>query len=217
MKFFVSIGWLYVIAIMAIVLGVNLCLKWRSWELRRKLCAMAVITLVLHVWEEWVLPGGYWYLYNLGSNNYPMSQLTDMLTNFLGVALGTVVVMYGVNNISTITIMFVCLSEALVHSTVIVAKSLSAFSDAGITVIYNPGMLTALLLFLPIGLSLLISLLRSHLRVSRWIYGIISFAILMNVTVIAPEALLQNMDSEYAFDNKGYYQQFDVLLPGDTD
>ncbi|MFV0519230.1 MAG: HXXEE domain-containing protein, partial [Lachnospirales bacterium] len=67
-----------------------------TWTKINILCTLAVIVLVLHVIEEWVLPGGLHYSYNIshGSNvlgRYPMNRLTDMITNFGGVLFGLVV------------------------------------------------------------------------------------------------------------------------------
>ena len=53
--------WLYVIAAIAVVLGVLIWKNRNTWSKLNILCALAIIVLVLHVLEEWVLPGGLHY------------------------------------------------------------------------------------------------------------------------------------------------------------
>src|SRR5574344_2399336 len=86
-KWFVAQGWLYVMIAIGIFMAVLLIKNWKDWTWLNKLGTLAIIVLVFHVWEEWVIPGGFHYIYNLGSEcpeRYPMSQLTDMITNFGG-------------------------------------------------------------------------------------------------------------------------------------
>lgn len=94
--------WLYVITLIAgIVLG---CLisNWSVWSLQTKLFAFATMLLPLHVLEEWYFPGGFHTMYNLMQKSdkldrYPMNQLSDMWTNFIGVIFGCIVLIVGVN------------------------------------------------------------------------------------------------------------------------
>ncbi|MGN1284828.1 MAG: hypothetical protein ACI4TY_05965 [Candidatus Limosilactobacillus intestinavium] len=84
---FVRWGWLWCMNIMSIILIYQLIRHWHDWSNLNKLGALTVIVLAFHVWEEWVIPGGFHYIYNLHSafpNRYPMSELTDMITNFGG-------------------------------------------------------------------------------------------------------------------------------------
>ena len=86
---FVEKGWLYCMLIMGVVLTVQLIIHWKDWTFLRKMGAFTVIVLVFHVMEEWVMPGGFHYYYNISSDailrdRYPMNELTDMITNFGG-------------------------------------------------------------------------------------------------------------------------------------
>lgn len=64
---FVEKGWLYCMAVMGIVLTVQLMIHWKDWDFLRKAGAFTVIVLVFHVMEEWVMPGGFHYNYNISS------------------------------------------------------------------------------------------------------------------------------------------------------
>ncbi len=89
---FVSWGWMYCMVLMSVILTVQMTVHWRSWDALTKLGAFTVIVLTLHVWEEWVIPGGFHYIYNIASapslrGSYPMNKVTDMVTNFGGAIL----------------------------------------------------------------------------------------------------------------------------------
>ncbi len=79
--------WLYVATAIAIAVVVHIVRNWKEWDWLTRLVAICSIWIVPHVWEEWVFPGGFHYMYNTLSNSaepdrYPMSELTDMWTNF---------------------------------------------------------------------------------------------------------------------------------------
>ena len=116
--------WLIFISLVGGGVGVALILRWRAWPVQRRLLALAVIVLVLHVWEEWRFPGGLHYAYNYlaGSTDayalarYPMSELTDMLTNVGGVLAGTAALIWaGRSTVTAITVWVVCVVEVLLH------------------------------------------------------------------------------------------------------
>lgn len=88
--------WLYVMAAIGIILGVLVWKNKKKWSPINILCTLAIIVLVLHVIEEWVLPGGLHYSYNIAHGStllsrYPMNRLTDMITNFGAVVVGCIV------------------------------------------------------------------------------------------------------------------------------
>jgi hypothetical protein len=66
-NWFVAWGWLYVMIIMNVILTVQMIVHWKDWDGLTKLGAFTVIVLTFHVWEEWVIPGGFHYIYNIDS------------------------------------------------------------------------------------------------------------------------------------------------------
>ncbi|MGM9912304.1 hypothetical protein [Floccifex sp.] len=48
--------WLYVILAIGIIDGVLLAVNWKKYNRIMRLSIIGGITLVAHVWEEWVLP-----------------------------------------------------------------------------------------------------------------------------------------------------------------
>lgn len=207
--------WLWLVAGVFVFLLVYLIRHWKAWNWQKRLCTMAVMTLCLHCWEEWRIPGGFWWLYNAGVANYPMSELTDSITNFAGIVLGLIVILAGlVNNVSAFVIAFICLFEGLAHGVFLHAKSVALFSRAGDPTWYNPGFFTAIFLFVPIGIGLVLWFVFHHPTVRQVLLGIF-FAAVVNIgEVIMPEALLKDPESPYAFTSRGmYYSSFKTVLP----
>ncbi len=177
----------------------------------------AIIVLVLHVWEEWVVPpGGFHYIYNLGSDHppdrYPMSELTDMITNFGAAMLGVVVLILwgGFGGVSaSIAIALFSLFEVIVH-VLLAFQSHAEFADAGQSIIYAPGLVTALLGFLVVFIGYLVHFIRSRTvpRVGQWARGLIAIVVGSLLLVQLPELLLKDEDSPYPFPDDGYYEQF---------
>lgn len=217
MEWFVSTGWLYLIAAIGLGTAAVLLAKWRKWGWPDRLGAFAIIVLVLHVWEEWVLPGGFHYIYNLGSSapdRYPMSELTDMITNFGGVLLGCIVLaVWGFRTSASISVMLFSLLECVVH-TFLAAQSLSAFGDLGQTVFYAPGLITAYFGWLPLFIGYVIYLVRHRPKptLRQWAIGVVAIVIGSLLLVFGPENLLKSEDSPWSFSDHGWYEQFD---PGD--
>ena len=79
--------WLCVATAIALAVFVHIVRNWNRWDWLTRLVAICSIWIVPHVREEWIVPGGFHYMYNMlsgstATDRYPMSQLTDMWTNF---------------------------------------------------------------------------------------------------------------------------------------
>jgi hypothetical protein len=207
--------WLYVILAIGGFDLVMVVRHWRTWNWQRKLTALAVICLVLHVWEEWRIPGGHFYLYNYGSYNYPMSELTDMISNMTGIILGTIVMLWGGDAVSAFVVMFLAGLEVIVHCGILMARTQTLFAGTGIHCYYTPGMVTSLVGFLPITVGFIWTFIKKHPTKKDVLLGILFIFIIMQTNIILPEELLKNPDSPYAFTSRGYYEQFDVRFPND--
>src|SRR5574344_1451418 len=135
--------WLYVIVLISgIIIGL-LVANWSVWSWRTRLFAMATVLLPIHVLEEWRFPGGFHTMYNLmaGSDismidRYPMNQLSDMWTNFIGVVFGVVVLFVGVTPLFCMMQIFLCLAELYGHISGGI-YSYKRFKDQGKRTIYT--------------------------------------------------------------------------------
>ncbi len=210
---FVGTGWLYVMAGVGIFLTVWLARKWKKLDWCNRLGALAIIVLVFHVFEEWVFPGGFHYIYNedsIAPERYPMNQLTDMITNFAGAIVGVIVLfVWGLNTGAGLAISLFSLFEAVIHI-VLASKSLSAYSAMGQTAFYAPGLNTAFFGFLPLAIAYLLYFIfhKPKPNLKQWIGGILSLVLLSFLLVNLPEMLLKSEDSPYAFPTHGYYDAY---------
>lgn len=208
---FVATGWLYLIGIIGIVLGIVLVKNWCKYDWFERLGVIAILVLILHVYEEWVLPGGFHYIYNLDSSspsNFPMNQLTDMITNLGGVLLGVAVLAFWkFGKGSGIAIGLFSLFEAVIHI-ILAGKSLNAFSDIGQVAFYAPGLNTALFGFLPVFVAYLIVFIKDRPNWKQILGGLGSLLLLSFLFVNLPELIFKDENSIFAFANHGYYDQF---------
>lgn len=207
--------WLYV------MVGIGIYLSWliyknrKSWSALNLLCTAAVVVLVLHVLEEWVLPGGLHYSYNIDHGSdilscYPMNRLTDMITNFGGVLLGCIVLKFwGFRKPAGIAIMLFSAFEVVIH-VVIGINSMRTFGAYGQNILYSPGLITALAGFLPVCVALAAYLLKKENRpaVKQWIMAVAAMFGFCFLLINLPEMVLGDENSPYAFTDRGYYEQF---------
>lgn len=210
---FVGTGWLYLMAGIGIFLAVWLATHWKKMDWCNRFGTIAIIVLVFHVWEEWVMPGGFHYIYNEGSavpDRYPMNQLTDMITNLGGAIIGTIVLLvWGLNTGAGIAISVFSLFEAVIHL-VLAGKSLSAFSAMGQTAFYAPGLNTALFGFLPVSIAYLLYFVfhKPKPNWKQWLGAAVALVCLSFLLVNLPELLLKSENSSFIFPDHGYYDQF---------
>lgn len=208
--------WLYVMAAIGIMLGVCIWKNRNKWDGINILCAMAIIVLILHVLEEWVLPGGLHYSYNIAHGStylsrYPMNRLTDMITNFGAVVLGCIVLrVWGFRKSAAIAVMIFSAFEVGIHI-VIGIQDLEIFSAYGMNTLYSPGLITSVFGFLPVGAGLAYELFRkkeNRPKITQWIMAIAATAVFSFLLINLPELLLGNEKSPYEFTDRGYYERF---------
>ncbi|MET9326581.1 HXXEE domain-containing protein [Tsukamurella sp. NPDC003166] len=205
--------WLWVTTAIGIAFVVHIARKWNTWGWGDRLTSITVVWLVAHVWEEWVLPGGFHFIYNGDSANpdrYPMSELTDMVTNFGLIVIPMLMLLrWGARTVGPIAAMFFCLLEVGAHIQ-LAFRSLDEFGDRGQTLWYAPGLVTALIGYLPLLIALIVYLVRTRPRPTwkQWIAGFLMFAAFIAVFIFGAESLLKDPNSPYPYPNHGYYDQF---------
>lgn len=207
--------WLYVICIIGGGLLFLIAYNFHELSFAQISVGMFVVVLVIHVLEEWKLPGGFYYMYNLLFSpekdlldRYPMSQLTDMITNLSGVITGTLMFFLWANNISVILFLTISIVELIVHMIVgfMVKRK---FSDKGKKTIYNPGWGTVLIGFVPLAVYMIIGLINAQPTLTEILLGILLGFIVMLVEVLAPNKLLTNRNTPFIYDwGKGYFEKF---------
>ena len=206
--------WLWASTAIAIAVAIHIVRSWKEWNWLTRLVAIFSIWIVPHVWEEWVFPGGFHYMYNTLSGSaapdrYPMSELTDMLTNFgLLVVAVAVFLKWGERPFFAIAAMLFCALEVLAH-TVSIKFSLDAFGKIGQTAWYDPGLVTTLIGYLPLLIGFVVYFVRTRPRptAGNWFAGAVMFAGLV-LLIFGPEAVLKDPQNPYPYPNNGYYDRF---------
>lgn len=205
--------WLYVMLAIGIVLIFLIAKNRKTWTEINILCTAAVVVLILHVIEEWVLPGGLHYSYNIDHGSdvldcYPMNRLTDMITNFGGVLLGCIVLKFwGFGTSAGIAVMLFGAFETVIHI-VIGITSLKTFGEYGMNVLYSPGLVTSLFGFLPITIGLARALLKTKPKLKQWCIAVAVMFIFCFLLINLPEMLLKDKNSPYKFTDRGYYERY---------
>lgn len=208
--------WLYVMAGIAAVLSIQIYKNRRVWDKINILCTFAIIVLVFHVLEEWVMPGGLHYSYNIDHGSeflscYPMNCLTDMITNFGGVILGCIVLkVWRFRKPAGIAVMLFSAFEIVIHI-VIGITSMQTFGIYGMNTLYSPGLITSLFGFLPVVIGLVKELFfggRSRPTVKQWITAIVVMFGFCFLLINLPEILLGDENSPYTFTDRGYYEKY---------
>ena len=160
--------WIYFMFVLGIATAIYLAVNWSVLPLGAKAGAFAAIIMPLHVIEEWKLPGGLHYIYNvifgskeMGSkylDRYPMSRLTDMVTNIglqlFPLAFLVLSLVAGLSNEMAICITLFCVMQVVAH-TIVGTYSFIRYRMAGNRSIYSPGFGTAYGMFLPVGIYLI--------------------------------------------------------------
>lgn len=208
--------WLYVMA------GIGIYLTWlvyknrKTWDKINIFCTLAIVVLVLHVLEEWVLPGGLHYSYNINHGSeilsrYPMNRLTDMITNFGAVVIGCIVLkVWGFRKPAGIAIMLFSAFEVVMHISIGI-QDMQIFGQYGMNTLYSPGLITSLFGFLPVCIGLAVQLFRKKEnwpKLKQWILAIAATAVLGFLLINLPEMVLGKEDSPYEFTDRGFYEQF---------
>lgn len=211
---FVEKGWLYCMLVMGIILTVQLILHWKDWDFLRKMGAFTVIVLVLHVMEEWVMPGGFHYYYNISSDavlrdRYPMNTLTDMITNFGGAVLWFILVQTNkYERKMSFAVMLFGYAELMIHVLGASASRTLLLESGVYSPFYGPGMVTAIVCWLPLSIAYTVYFVKTRIKLWDVIGGGVILVALSVLLIGMPESLLKSEDTPYVYDNAGWYEQF---------
>ena len=216
--------WIYFMCILGSATLIYLVLNWSMLPLCAKAGAFAAIIIPFHVIEEWKLPGGLHYIYNvifgskeMGSkylDRYPMSRLTDMITNIglelFPLAFLVMSLVAGLSNEMAICITLFSLLEVMAH-TIVGIYSFIRYRKAGKRSIYCPGIGTSYTLFLPAAIYLIWAM--PQLTVRNWIGALIAFAIMCICCVPLAEIplkkwVLKQENDAFAFISPKHYAKF---------
>lgn len=215
MKKWCSKIWIYVMCAIGIIMAILLTKNWSIWSIPMKVVALNAVILPLHVIEEWIIPGGFHYAYNINKgvtdekllHKYPMNQLTDMLTNFIAEIFFCTLVFLKVGASVAFGVMAFDIMEAFMH-TLIGIRMKKQFKDKGKKTIYGPGSITAYFAQLPVGIFLAVWYFQNGLTLSDVTIGIITMILGSICMINLPEGLLKKENNKYEFKDAGYFKKF---------
>ena len=208
--------WLYVITAIGGFLAAMLICSWEVWPLHTKLAVAGNISLVLHVLEEWKFPGGFFYMYNLQHNapeeladRYPMSQLTDMITNFVPILFGCGMLAIGTPYFTSLMWFLLSAMEVIVH-TMAGVHCIRRFGDKGKKTLYNPGLFTSYFCFLPVFIGYIYSFINYRVpTLAEMILAVASTLVMSYLVINLAEEKLKDKDSPYGYNwGYGYFEKF---------
>lgn len=212
-KLWLSI-WLYVIAAIAGVLIGLTAANWTAWTMQTRLVALGTALLAFHVLEEWHFPGGFHYMYNIMADSrmpdrYPMNQLSNMWTNWIGIMFGCFCLIIGVTPMLAVMQLLLCLGELLAHtkSGIWVRKH---FAAQGKKTIYNSGLFTSLFGYLPLAVALIVSFfVEKAPAIPDVLLAIVCGGMLMAIALPGAEKLCRREDMPYGYTwGDGYFEKF---------
>jgi hypothetical protein len=204
--------WLYVLYLLGTVMAAALVINWQSWTQIQKILVFSTVVLPLHVLEEWQVPGGFHYQYNLTQRSlhpdcYPMNRLTDMITNFGGELFMIGLSVYGSNTGIIIALAIFSALEVVIH-TFFGIKMYSLFRMKGKRTIYGPGSVTAYAGFGTIGLLSLYWLIKSGTIPADWLVAVVVLFIMLAGFILVPENLLKSEKTAFPFHSAMYFSKY---------
>lgn len=217
--------WLYVMAAIGVVLGILIWKNRKSWSKLNILCALAIIVLIRHVMEEWVLPGGLHYSYNIAHGSallskYPMNRLTDMITNFGAVVIGCIVLkVWGFRKPAALVTMLFCGMEVFMHVKIGI-QDMQIFGKYGMNTLYSPGIISSLFGFLPVGVLIAVELFKNkenRPKFTQWLMAIAASAALSFLLINLPEMVFSSENTPYEFTDRGFYEQYGEQFEHDNE
>lgn len=189
--------------------------KWRSLSVTRKISSVFVIVLALHMIEEYALPGGFHYVFNVvqGSTNgnaYPLNTLSAMVTNLTAEIVFAVFMFKGVEKPwIELLIAFFGIAQTIIH-VVFGVMAFGMFQDAGMAFPYTPGMANSVLLMLPLSIYCIVRLRKSEELDKRQVLLAVLAAAFLIIGLIRVPVMVLGSDpsTAYVFADAGFYQQF---------
>lgn len=205
--------WLNVLYILGLLLLMILVLADSHWSLRLKLVMMVAIILPIHACEEWQIPGGFHYQYNLtfGShdpNRYPMNRLTDMLTVCIAEVVYLVCVPFYHYNWVVMALCGFCWLEVGMH-TFFGISMYRRFKGQGKRTPYNPGMVSAYLGFGIVAIAMIINLIDfATITPIDWLLTVVMLILMAIFEIFLPERLFRDKETTFGYSSAMYFEQF---------
>lgn len=191
--------WFHIGFVVAVLFSLYLLFGAHQFSSFRILLSVSFIGLLLHQFEEYVLPGNFPRMVNTvmfhskHPRNYPLNTNTAFLIN---VVLGWLVYILAI--IFAEHAVWLAVASIMISLGNVIAHTF-LFNIKGKT-IYNPGMVTALGIFLPITIIFFQFVIHAGLlSVSNFVIGLVVGIVLNYFGILRMITLLAKKNSPYSF------------------
>ena len=170
--------WLHVLYGIGIMMSCFLIVGWSESSIPSKLMYLLTIMVPLHVFEENTLPGGFFFMNNLGQKSdkpmmYPQNMMTNMITN-LGAEIVFITVLIFADYIpnSAVVVVIVFGYAECIHHTMDGIRMYKKYAGRGKKTIYGPGTITSFAGLIQLSTYGLVWLTKQSVGVNEVIIGI---------------------------------------------
>lgn len=212
-------AWLHVLYLLGIVAWCALFVGWSSWSVPQRLVCLLVAMIPLHVFEENHLPGGFFFMNNIGQKSenprmYPQNMFTNMYTN-LGAEILVCILFFFVPKIEVIAVtvvIFFGIGE-VAHHTMDGYHMYQRYHEVGKRTLYGPGTIHSYVALLPMSVYGIYYLSQNSFEWSDVIIGIVAMVVFIACFILLPFQISKRVKSEkYAFTDIGYFDKYEKLL-----
>lgn len=210
--------WLHVLYGIGIMMSCFLIVGWSESSIPSKLMYLLTIMVPLHVFEENTLPGGFFFMNNLGQKSdkpmmYPQNMMTNMITN-LGAEIVFITVLIFADYIpnSAVVVVIVFGYAECIHHTMDGIRMYKKYAGRGKKTIYGPGTITSFAGLIQLSTYGLVWLTKQSVGVNEVIIGIGIILFVVIGLILIPFQISKRLQSQrFAFRNKGYFEKYEKI------
>ena len=210
--------WLHVLYGIGIMMSCFLIVGWSESSIPSKLMYLLTIMVPLHVFEENTLPGGFFFMNNLGQKSdkpmmYPQNMMTNMITN-LGAEIVFITVLIFADYIpnSAVVVVIVFGYAECIHHTMDGIRMYKKYAGRGKKTIYGPGTITSFAGLIQLSTYGLVWLTKQSVGVNEVIIGIGIILFVVTGLILIPFQISKRLRSQrFAFRNKGYFEKYEKI------
>ncbi|EFP61399.1 HXXEE domain-containing protein [Erysipelotrichaceae bacterium AF15-26LB] len=210
--------WLHVLYGIGIMMSCFLIVGWSESSIPSKMMYLLTIMVPLHVFEENTLPGGFFFMNNLGQKSdkpmmYPQNMMTNMITN-LGAEIVFITVLIFADYIpnSAVVVVIVFGYAECIHHTMDGIRMYKKYAGRGKKTIYGPGTITSFAGLIQLSTYGLVWLTKQSVGVNEVIIGIGIILFVVTGLILIPFQISKRLRSQrFAFRNKGYFEKYEKI------
>ena len=192
-------NWYYVGGIIFVALAIAMSLFGEHIDPVRRIMVVGFMGLLIHQFEEYVLPGGFPMVWNIVQSGererydrYPMNKNTSFVCNVcIMYPLYIAGIIFSDCHVWGLMLMFFSIGQVVIHGIIFNVKMRR---------LYNPGVATMLFILIPVGICY-IWYVAAHFSLAWWHY-VAALVLLMPVSfcsLMLPIKLMADKDSKHVW------------------